>query len=70
MSAPIPMLWPVWSFGDPRHPIVAWMFDYDAAVDFVNGETERNLYIGSPKYDPRAARLVEVEHLGPGRIAA
>lgn len=57
------MLWPVWSFANPHKPIVAWFFDWGSAVDFVNSETERNLYIGSAKYDPRVAAAHTVQSL-------
>ena len=54
------MLWPVFSF-TPRNGqgTIAVFFTYDDAVDYVNS-SERNLYIGKPRYE-RSAQIVQLE---------
>lgn len=45
----IAMLWPVCTSPFTLQPI-AYFFEYGDAVSFVNA-SERNLYIGEPRYD-------------------
>jgi hypothetical protein len=48
----IAMLWPVYGYGAPHsaREYVATFLNYGDAVSFV-GASERNLYIGEPRYD-------------------
>jgi hypothetical protein len=67
--------WPVYAFtGYFRRDRIATFFDYYDAVDFVNA-SDRNLYIGEPRYDRRtdgyrAVSMTEVERIGPTAVAA
>ena len=56
MTAPhvTPMLWPVYGFRNGMKEVVAVCFDCSAASDLVSA-SERNLYIGEPRYDTRKA---------------
>lgn len=73
------MVWPV--YGHQPRETLAVFFDWGSAADFAMrptdfGAEQRSLYIGEPTYDLRTTGyagecdLVEVERLGPGRIAA
>jgi hypothetical protein len=72
------LVWPVYGFTDTRfqRETVAHFFSWGDAASFAMrpedfGHEKRNLHIGVEKLRPIAAvQFVEVEHLGPGRIAA
>jgi hypothetical protein len=64
MSRPV-FTWPVWGFNGPwpRNPTVAVFFHCADAEAFVRSTTDRNLYVGEPRYDRRAAGYRPAESL-------
>jgi hypothetical protein len=56
MSRPV-FTWPVWGFNGPwpRNPTVAVFFHCADAEDFVRSTTDRDLYVGEPRYDRRVS---------------